>query len=69
MNPITAQSTCLGLAVVALPLSMGAQREAKFMRVVGEGLTGGVRAVVGSAAILTLIGRAGVGHLHLVAPL
>lgn len=61
--------TCLRLAVVALPLSVGAQREAELVRVVGEGLARRVGAVVGGAAVLALVGRAGVGHLHLVAPL
>lgn len=60
--------TCLGLAVVALSFSVGAEREAKLVRVVGQGFARGVRAVVG-AAVLALVGRAGVGHLHLMAPL
>lgn len=60
--------TWLGLAVVALPLPVQTQGEAQLVRVVGQGLARGVRAVVG-AAVLALVGRAGVGHLHLMAPL
>lgn len=60
--------TWLGLAVVALPLPVRPEGEAQLVRVVGQGFARGVRAVVG-AAVLALVGRAGVGHLHLMAPL
>lgn len=68
-DPTTTLCTCLGLTVVALPLSVGAQCEAQLMCVVGEGLARCVGAVVGGAAVLALVRRTGVGHLHLVAPL
>lgn len=60
--------TWLGLAVVALSFAVRAEGEAQLMCVVRQGFTRSVGAVVG-AAVLALVRRAGVGHLHLMAPL
>lgn len=62
------RNTWLWLAVVVLSLPMGTEGEAQLMSVVGQSFTRRVGTVVG-ATILALVRRAGVGHLHLMAPL